>query len=82
MKEIGLQRLLRTLAEGKALGNPHCYAMHVSGIGPKVAQCMTAKQGGTVTVGPHECAWPQLRLQGPDLAWPADYPRQPPQGGR
>jgi len=28
--------------------------MHVSGIGPKVAQCMTAKQGGTVTVGPHE----------------------------
>jgi hypothetical protein len=40
---------------------------------PLAAQCTTARQGRTITIGPHEARLSAARLRQQDPAWKADY---------
>jgi Transposase DDE domain/Transposase domain (DUF772) len=40
---------------------------------PLAAQCTTAKEGRTITIGPHEARLAATRLRQQDPAWKADY---------
>jgi hypothetical protein len=40
---------------------------------PLAAQCTTAKEGRTITIGPHEARLAGARIRQADLAWRADY---------